>query len=213
MSPSFRSSGELTGHELPQTAQCAELQRTDLAFVLAEHVRDLAARHVLDEAQYENFLLFGRQMLHRTTKRVDFLTTYRVLVRGRSVLGETERVLEVDGRTLTTATVGHGVARDRVQPREERFALPAVAVDVRERASEHVAREILGVAGLADAVQDVAIHRVDVSVVEICESGAVATASALDDVRHWTHLLEGRKRVDPCCDECHDVMAPQSRPQ
>src|SRR5437867_3810260 len=152
-------------------------------------------------------------MLHRPTKRVDFLTTDRVLVRGRSIFGETERVFEVDGRTLTTTTVGHRVARDRVEPREERFALPAVAVDVRERASEHIAREIFGVAGLADAVKDVAIDRVDVSVVKIGESGPVATASALDDVRYRTHLLEGRKRVDPCCDECHDVMAPQSRPQ
>src|SRR5206468_8144632 len=117
--PSFRRSGDLAGHEFAQTSQRAELQRADRAFVLTEHVRDLSARHVLDEAQHENFLLFRRQVLDRATKRIDFLTTDRVLVRGRSIFGETERVLEVDGRTLTTTAVRHRVASDRVEPREE----------------------------------------------------------------------------------------------
>src|SRR6266540_4383727 len=100
---SFRCSGDLGRHELAQAAERAELQRADRAVVLAEHVRDLAARHVLDEAQHENVLLFGRQMLHRAAKRVDFLATDRVLMRGRAVLSETERVLQVDGRALTAA--------------------------------------------------------------------------------------------------------------
>src|SRR5687767_4652277 len=153
-------------------------------------------------------------MLHRATQRVDFLTTDRVLVGGRAVLGETERVLEVHGRTLAAAAIRHRVARDRVQPRQEGLALPAVAVDVRESTGKDVAREVLGVAGLTDAVKDVAVHRVDVRVVEVREGGTVATPSALDDVRHRTHLLEGRKRVDSGrCGNCQDVMGPQSRPQ
>src|SRR6266545_3860298 len=210
---SFRCSGDLARHQLAQTAQRAELQRADRAFVLAEHVRDLTARHVLDETEHEHFLLLDRQVLHRAAQRVDFLTTDRMLVRGRAVLGDAERVVEVDGRTLTPTAVRHRVASDRVEPREERLALPAVAVDVRERAREDVAGQILGVAGLTDAIEDVAVHRVDVRVVKIRERRAVAAAGPLDDVRHRPHLLEGRKRVDPCCDECHDLMAPYPRPQ
>ena len=62
--PGFRRSGDLGGHELAEPTKRTELQRTDRAFVLAEHGRDLTARHVLDEPQHEDLLLLDRQVLH-----------------------------------------------------------------------------------------------------------------------------------------------------
>src|SRR5438093_12871496 len=130
--------GDFGRHQLAQAAQGAELQRADRAFVLAEDLRDLTARHLLDEAEYELLLLLRREVLHRTTQRVDLLTTDRAIVSRRAVFGDAVGVVEVDRRTLAAATVGHRVARDRVEPGEEGLALPAVPVDVREGSREHL---------------------------------------------------------------------------
>src|SRR5437870_13856872 len=130
--------GDFGRHQLAQAAQGAELQRADRAFVLAEDLRDLTARHVLDEAEDEHLLLLGREVLHRATQRVDLLTADRAIVSGRAVLGDAVGVIEVDRGTLAAATVRHGVASDGVEPREEGLALPAVAVDVREGTREHL---------------------------------------------------------------------------
>ena len=132
-------------------------------------------------------------------------------MRRRAFLGDAIRVIEVDGRTLAPATVGHRVARDGVKPGEEGLALPAVAVDVRERASEHLAREVLGVAGLAHAIEDVAVHRVHVRVVQLAEGVTVPAAGAVDDIGDRRELRIQRKDVDfdgADVDECHYVSAP-----
>src|SRR6266508_6807718 len=54
--------------------------------------------------------------------------------------------------------------------------------DLRERAREDLAREVLGVARLAEPVEEVAVDAVDVLVVQLGERGAVAAARALDHV-------------------------------
>src|SRR5205085_9950008 len=64
--PSVCALCDFGGEELAKTSERTELERADRAFVLAEDLRDLTARHVLDEAQNEHFLLLGREVLHRT---------------------------------------------------------------------------------------------------------------------------------------------------
>src|SRR5581483_909702 len=83
--------GDLGGEQLAQATQRAELERADRALVLAEHLRDLAARHVLDETEQEDLLLLGREVLHRAAQGVDLLATDRAIVRRRSVFGDAVR--------------------------------------------------------------------------------------------------------------------------
>src|SRR5207247_10300500 len=115
------------------------------------------------------------EVLDGAAQRDDLLTMHGAVVSGGTFLGQAERGVDVDGRTLAAAAVRDRVARDRVEPGEERLALPAVAVDVRERAREDLAREVLGVAGLANAVQEVAVDAVDVRAVQIGERRTVPT--------------------------------------
>ena len=56
-------------------------------------------------------------------------------------------------------------------------------MDVRERASEDLAREVLGVRRFADAIQQIAVNGVHVTVVKLGECAAIARARARDDVR------------------------------
>ena len=49
-------------------------------------------------------------------------------------------------------------------------------MDVRERPGEDLAREVLGVADLAHAVEEIAVHAVDVRVVELGERRSDAAA-------------------------------------
>src|SRR5205814_5477924 len=99
---------------------------------------------------------------------------------------------------------------DRVQPGEERLALPAVAVDIRERPGEDLAAEVLGVAGLTDPVQEVAVDAVHVGVVELRERGTVAVTGAIDDVRDRAERIEAERRcerqgLDACNGHAHVV--------
>ena len=105
-----------------------------------------------------------------------------MLVRRRRLIRDTECILEVDGRPRATHAIGDGVARDRVQPGQKRFALPAVAFDVRERACEHLACQVLSVRGVAHAVEEVAVDTIDVLVVQLSERFAVAAARPGDHV-------------------------------
>src|SRR5256714_11797738 len=56
-------------------------------------------------------------------------------------------------------------------------------MDVREGTSEHFAREVLGIGGLAHAIQKVAIHGIDVEVVQLGERPAIAALRARDHIR------------------------------
>src|SRR5207248_3005106 len=82
----------------------------------------------------------------RAAERVDRFAVHRARMGGGALLGQAEGVVDLDRRPLATAPVGHGIAGDRVQPGEERLALPAVPVDVRERPGEDLTAEVLGVA-------------------------------------------------------------------
>src|SRR5437870_49000 len=174
---------ELRLEELTKPTERAELQRADGALVLPEDLRDLTAREVLDETQDDDLLLLGREVLDRAAERIDGLAVDRALVSGRPLFHDPERVIEVHGRTIAAATIGHGVARDRVEPGEERLSLPPIAVDVRECPREDLARQVLGIRGLAHAVEQVSVDGIDVLVVELGEGAAIAAPGALDDVR------------------------------
>src|SRR6266508_2661428 len=54
--------------------------------------------------------------------------------------------------------------------------------DLRERAGEDLARQVLGVARLAEPVEEVTVDAVDVLVVQLGERCAVTAARAVDDV-------------------------------
>src|SRR4051812_41135717 len=189
----FRLLSDLSREQLAEATERSELKRADRTFIFPEHLRDLAGGHVLDETKYENFLLLGREVLHRAAKRVDLLATHRAIMSGRAILGDAIRVIEVDRGTLAAATIGHRVARDRVEPGEEGLALPPVAMDVRERPREYLGRQVLGVAGLADAVQHVAVDRVAVGVVQLGERRTVATPGPVDDVRDRRERVEWKR--------------------
>jgi len=157
---------------------------SDLLLEYLDRLRDLATRHVLDESKNDDFLLLGGEVLHGATQSVDRFAVDRAFVCRRSVFGDAVCVVEVDHRPFTTATIGDRVARDGVEPREERFSLPAVAMDVRERSGEDFAREVFGIRRLAHAVQKIAVDRIDVAVVELGERPAISRLRAGEHIRN-----------------------------
>ena len=57
-------------------------------------------------------------------------------------------------------------------------------MDVRERSGKHLAREVFGIGGLAHPVEEIAIHGIDVAVVQLGERDAVTRLCAGDHIRH-----------------------------
>ena len=70
--------------------------------------------------------------------------------------------------------VGDQVAGDRDQPGAEVAALPGVGGDPSQRPQERLAGQVLGERVVVDPVGDVAVHDVDVRVVQLAERLAVA---------------------------------------
>jgi hypothetical protein len=63
-------------------------------------------------------------------------------------------------------------------------------MDVREGSREHFAREVLRIGGLAHAVEEIPVHGVDVTVVELRERASIAGLGPGDDVRNRASYLK-----------------------
>ena len=88
--------------------------------------------------------------------------------------GVLQRILEGDLALATAQLVDDRVARDAVEPGEERLTW-LVPWHRFQRSHEHVAREILRFGVVANSVVDVPVDRIDVPVVQESERRHVAT--------------------------------------
>ena len=76
--------------------------------------------------------------------------------------------------------VDHQIVGEHVQPGQEGLALPAKAFDGCPSLQEDLLGQILCVGAVANAVQDVAVHRAKKLVVQSRERGLIALLRALD---------------------------------
>src|SRR5581483_10073091 len=161
--------------ELTQRADGAELDAADRALTLADEVRDLLRAESLEEAEDDDLLLQRRELRERLAERVAVGARQELDVRLDDLVGGrmVERVLERHLAIAAARAIDHGVARDAIEPGEERLTR-LVSWHRLQRSHEHVAREILRFGVVTDPVVDVPVDRGDVPVIEEAEGRDIA---------------------------------------
>src|SRR5216117_744992 len=161
--------------ELTERADGAELDAAHGPLALADDACDLLSRETLEEAKHDDLLLERGQLRERGTER-GVLGAFEELVVGiDDLVGRRmlERVLVRDLALAAARAVDHRVARDAIEPGEERLTR-LVSWHRLEGSHEHVARKILRFRVVANSVVHVPVDRFDVPVVEKSERRSFA---------------------------------------
>src|SRR5207249_7438804 len=129
--------------ELTQGAKRAELDPANGALALADQPRDLIGRVALEETKNDDLLLERRELPERRSQRglVRAGEDLEVGVDRVVHLGMQERVFEGDLSAAAADVIDDGVARDTVEPGEERLTR-LVPRDRSQGLHAHVTREV-----------------------------------------------------------------------